>query len=326
MAQRSPWYRLIADLHDTVQRATMDYARSRGLKNLWLPLTTRTITCPTALGSDSEAVKVTVTGVETYLPDSMQFLLEYGCRLAPGGCYTIMPSFRGENPDEAHLNQFTHSEAEIPGGLNDLTRYVDGYVKALAGAILAEHGDRISAARGDVSHLERMAGRDRDFEQITFEEAVRVVGDVEGCVRDAGDWRTLTRKGERLVMERVDEFVWVRDFDALAVPFYQAFGDSDAKTARCADLYFGMGEVVGSGERHSDPGQLRKSMALHNVQEDEYDWYVRMREESRMLTSGFGMGVERFLMWVLHHDDIRDMPLVSRVNEPPGWPPAIVRP
>ncbi|MEU1885507.1 amino acid--tRNA ligase-related protein [Micromonospora sp. WMMD987] len=325
-ALRSPWYALVADLHDTVLRATMDHARSQGLKSLWLPLTTRTVTCPTALGSDSEAVKVNVTGVDTYLQDSMQFLLEYGCRLAPGGCYNIMPSFRGEQPDATHLNQFTHSEAEIPGDLEDLIRYVEGYVRALAAAILDEHGERLAVARGDVSHLERMVRRSAGFERVTFDEAVRIVGDVDGCVRDEGQWRTLTRRGERLLMSRVDEFVWVHHLDTLAVPFYQAFGDEDGRTARCADLFFGLGEVVGSGERHADVDQLRKSMALHDVREEDYDWYVRLRAEAPLLTSGFGMGVERFLMWVLHHDDIRDLPLVSRVNEPARWPDAVVRP
>ena len=111
----SPWYRLIADLEDGVLRATVEYARGRGLRAAYLPLTTRTITCPTGLGSDSEPVPVTVSGVDTYLPDSMQFLLEYACRLSPEGSYDIMPSFRGERPDATHLGQFVHSEAEIPG-------------------------------------------------------------------------------------------------------------------------------------------------------------------------------------------------------------------
>ncbi|MEU8891563.1 amino acid--tRNA ligase-related protein [Streptomyces sp. NPDC048442] len=325
-ALRSPWYSLIADLGDTVQRTTMDYARSQGVKSMWLPQTTRTITCPTGFGSDTEAVKVQVNGVDTYLQDSMQYLLEYGCRLTPGGCYSVMPSFRLETPDATHLGQFTHSEAEIPGGLDDLIRYVNGYVKALAAAVLDEHGDRLAKGRGDISHLERMAGHSAPFERVTFEEAVGVVGDVDGCVQDHGEWRSLTRKGERLLMSRVSEFVWLTHLDTLSVPFYQAFGDDEARTALAADLLFGMGEVVGSGERHDDVDLLRKSIALHGVHEEDYDWYVRMRAESPMRTSGFGMGVERFLMWVLNHDDIRDIPLVSRVNEPGAWPEAVVRP
>ncbi|MBT2393900.1 asparaginase [Streptomyces sp. ISL-1] len=325
-ALRSPWYALVADLFHVVRTATAEYAHGHGLRNLPFPLTTRTVTCPTALGSDSEPVPVSVLGVDTYLPDSMQFALEYGCRLAPGGCYDIQPSYRGEIPDETHLNQYTHSEAEIPCGLEELIAYVDGYVKALATAVLDQHGDRLAAARGDISHLERMAGHASAFEQVTFAEAVRIVGDTEGCVRDEGSWRSLTRKGERLLMERVSEFVWVHHFDSLGVPFYQAFGDENGRTARNADLYFGLGEIIGGGERHADAEILRKSIAMHGVNEQEYAWYVRMREELPMRTAGFGMGVERFLMWVLSHGDIRDIPLISRLNETPEYPAAVIRP
>ncbi|MEU0086195.1 amino acid--tRNA ligase-related protein [Streptomyces sp. NPDC006274] len=118
--------------------------------------------------------------VDTYLPDSSQFVLEYGMRLAPGGCYNIMPSFRGETPDETHLNQYSHSEAEIPGGIDDLIDYVEGYVKALAKAALETYGDRIAPAAGDTSHLSRMAGHQGHFPRITFEEAVILLKGEEG--------------------------------------------------------------------------------------------------------------------------------------------------
>jgi aspartyl/asparaginyl-tRNA synthetase len=325
VALRSPWSALIAELYDVILATTDDYARSHGLRSFPLPLTTRSVTCPTALGSDSEPVPVTVLGVHTYLPDSLQFALEYGCRLVPHGCFVVAPSFRGEPADQTHLNQYTHSEAEIPGGLDDLIDYVDGYLSTLSGAVLDRLGGRLAATRGDVSHLERMACR-ASFEQLSFDEAVRVVADDDGCVHDEGTWRTLTRRGERLLMRRVSEFVWIRHFDSLAVPFYQAFDDGDGKAARNADLLFGPGEIVGSGERHADARTLRKSMAAHGVSEQEYAWYVRMREAFPMRTAGFGMGVERFLMWVLRHDDIRDIPLISRLNEPLEFPEAVIRP
>ncbi|MEV7780022.1 amino acid--tRNA ligase-related protein [Kitasatospora sp. NPDC088351] len=324
-ALRSPWYALIADLQDTVLTTTVAYAKSRGLKALYLPLTTRTITCPSGLGSDTSPVPVTVNGVDTYLPDSLQFLLEYGSQIATEGGYTIMPSFRNEIPDKTHLGQFTHSEAEFPGGLDDLIDYVEGYVKALAGAVLDQHGGRLAGARGDISHLERMVTAGH-FARLTFDEAARLLADEPGCVEDEGEGRSLTRKGEHQLMSRVGEFLWVTHFDHLTVPFYQAFGDSEGRTARNADLLFGIGEVVGSGERHTGGEEVRKALAMHNVPEHDYAWYVDMKEQMPLRTSGFGMGVERFLMWVLNHDDIRDIPLVSRVNEPGAWPDAVIRP
>jgi asparaginyl-tRNA synthetase len=327
---RSPWYHLVADLQDLVLRATVEYATGRGLKASYLPLTTRTITCPTGLGSDSMPVPVTVNGVDTYLPDSMQFLLEFACRLNPGGTYNIMPSFRGEQPDQTHLNQYIHSEAEIPGGLEELIDYIEGYVKHLSQAILDQYAVRLRHAIGDISHLERMAGHDGPFPRRTFEEAVRLLeaadGPDAGHVRDEGTWRTLTRKGERRLMELVGEFVWVTHFDHLSVPFYQAYGDPEGRTAANADLFFGMGEVVGSGERHARGEQIRRALDQHEVPERDYAWYVRMKDEFPMPTAGFGMGVERFLMWVLNHDDIRDIPLVSRVGEDMQWPHSVHRP
>ncbi|KZM71642.1 amino acid--tRNA ligase-related protein [Nocardia terpenica] len=325
-ALRSPWYVVIADLQDIIMRATTEYANAYGLKALYLPLTTRTITCPTGLGSDSQPVPVTVNGVSTYLPDSMQFSLEYGCRLAAKGCYNVMPSFRGEDPDETHLNQYIHSEAEIAGGLDNLIDYVEGYVRHLAQAILSDYGRELSDAIKDISHIDRMANSAGHFPRLTFDDAVHLLRTESGCIRDEGNWRTLTRRGERLLMKRVHEFLWVTHFDHLSVPFYQAFGDDSQRSAACADMFFGMGEVIGSGERHCTGDEVRHALDVHAVPERDYAWYVRMKDEFPMQTAGFGMGIERFLMWVLDHGDIRDIPLVSRIDEEHSWPTSVERP
>jgi asparaginyl-tRNA synthetase len=307
-------------------RATISYAHSRGLKSLLLPLTTRTVTCPTGLGSDSEPVPVTVSGVQTYLSDSIQCPLEYGCQLTKNGCYTILPSFRNEEPDETHLNQYAHSEAEIIGGLDDVIEYVEGYVQHLSRSILHEYGAELSTAIRDVSHLERVASRSTPFPRVSFNEALQLLSDCPDCITGNDSWRTLTRRGERRLMKIVNEFVWVTHHDHLSVPFYQAFGDGDLETASCADLIFGMGEIVGSGERHRTGDEVRRALELHAVPERDYTWYVDMKDEFPLRTAGFGMGVERYLMWVVNHDDIRDIPLISRIDEEKSWPASIDRP
>jgi aspartyl/asparaginyl-tRNA synthetase len=321
----SPWPRLVADIQDAVVRTTYAYAHSRRVRALHFPVTTRTITCPTGLGSDSMPVSVSVNGVQTYLADSMQFMLEYGCRISPEGCHNILPSFRADVPDNSHLGQFVHSEAEIPGDLDDLIDYVNGYVRALAAAVLTEHAAALHRAIGDVGHLERMAEAERDIERLTFREAVALL-DGEGVVVSERGARSLSRAAERRLMDLAGEFLWVTHFDHLSVPFYQAFADGDERVAVNADLYFGLGEVVGSGHRHTTGDQVRAGLALHEVPEHEYAWYVRMKDEAPMVTSGFGLGVERFLLWALKHDDIRDIPLVSRIAEQQTWPASIERP
>lgn len=321
----SPWARLVADLQDSVVRATYNYAHTRSVRALHFPITTRTVTCPTGLGSDSVPVPVKVNGVDTYLADSMQFMLEYGCRISPQGCHNILPCFRGDEPDKTHLGQFVHSEAEIPGDLDDLVDYVNGYVRAMASAVLAEHGETLGSLLGDVAHLERVATGDQPFERLTFEEAVLLLKG-EGVVTSPDGARSLNRAAERRLMDLVGEFVWVTHFDHLSVPFYQAFSAEDERVAENADLYFGIGEVVGSGHRHTTGDQVRAGLTLHKVPEHEYAWYARMKDEAPMETSGFGLGVERFLLWALRHDDIRDIPLVSRIGEEAVWPASVDRP
>jgi asparaginyl-tRNA synthetase len=325
-ALRSPWYATVADLQDVVLRATVDFAHGRGLRAIQVPLTTRTVTCANGHGSDAQPVPVTVNGVRTFLSDSIQFALEYGCRVSPGGCYGILPSFRGEEPDETHLNQYAHSEAEIVGGLDDVIEYVEEYLRHVARAILQDHGRDLAALIHDVTHLERLAGSTGSCPRLTFDDAARLLADHPDSIRGENGCRTLTRRGERRLMEVVGDFLWVTHFDHLAVPFYQAFADDGRRTAACADMFFGMGEVVGAGERHQGAAELRRALDLHAVSEKDYSWYVRMKDELSMRTSGFGMGVERFLMWVLQHDDIRDIPLISRVDEEPAWPAVVERP
>lgn len=321
-AVESPWHRLLVNLADVLTRATVAHWAAHGVKALHLPLTTRTVTCPTGLGSDSSPVPVSIGGAQTFLADSMQFLLEYGCRAAPDGCYTMLPSFRAELLDQTHLLQFMHSEAEIPGGLDELIPLVESYIKHLAQSILSEYGGALSNAVGDVSHLERIAARDTPFTRMEFSEAASLL-DGSGEVAGPPRARYLTRAAERLLMAKVGEFVWVTGFDHLSVPFYHAFADEAKCTAANADLFFGIGEIVGAGARHRTGDEVRQSLKMHGVPERDYAWYVRLKDIQPMWTAGFGLGSERFLLWVLGHDDIRDIPLVPRFPEEPGFPDSV---
>jgi asparaginyl-tRNA synthetase len=308
---RNPWYRTVAALQNTITEATVDFWRRRGAQTLYLPVTTGAVSSPMGLGSDSKPVEIELFGERTYLADSMQFMLEYGVRLTDSDCYYIMPSFRGEETDSSHLAQFFHSEAEIYGSLADVERLVEQYLVALAQALLERDADAIAAAGGRLDALESLSECPA-FTRITFATAAELV-DSTG-IKDAGEWRTLTRAGERQLMDRLGEFVWVEEWDHLAVPFYQAFADSGQTRAKNADLLFGVGEVVGAGERHLTSGDVRAALRRHQVDQAPYDWYCSMRDAAPVQTAGFGLGIERFLMWILDHHEIRDLQLVPREN------------
>jgi asparaginyl-tRNA synthetase len=306
-----PLYACLVDLQDLVSYETAQFWRAREVRALHLPITTGSISSPMGLGSDSLPVQVDLFGVPTYLADSMQFMLEYGCRLAGNGCYYLMPSFRGEKADSTHLSQFFHSEAEIPGTLDDVISVADAYVRHLASAVLEHLCADVAGLAGATTHIESFL--DSTTARMTFDEAVHALDEDPSCFQVNDQWRTITRVGEQKLIERHGPGVWLSHFDQLSVPFYQA-GDETQTKALNADLLLGPGEVIGCGERHTFAGDVRKALCRHGVAYEDYQWYVHMKEHRPLQTSGFGMGVERFFMWVLQRSDIRELQLVERYN------------
>lgn len=306
-----PMYASLVDLQDLVNYETAAFWRARRVKALHLPVTTSSISSPMGLGSDSLPVQVDLFGIPTYLADSMQFLLEYGCRIADTGCYYLMPSFRGEETDATHLSQFFHSEAEIPGGLDDVIDVADAYLRHLTEAVLRELEAPVAQIAGGVEHLTDFLAKPTT--RMTFDDAVATLDGSDEYFEFHDGWRTITRAGERRLMELHGPAVWLTHFDQLSVPFYQAHDNTGLKALN-ADLLIGPGEVIGCGERHTEAAQAHNALTAHGVSPDDYDWYLRMKKDKPLHTSGFGMGVERFFMWVLRHDDVRDLQLLERAN------------
>ncbi len=307
-----PWVKLLLSLQSELNYATYSFFRDRGIPTIHLPVTTGAISSPMGLGSDSLPVQIDLFGVKTFLSDSMQFFLEYGCRFMDNGCFYIMPSFRGEKADKRHLCQFYHSEAEIPGDFAQVKTLVEDYIRHLSKWMLDKLSENIESIVGTTEHLYQMAQRET-FPSIEYEDALNLLKNHPGCLQE-NEWGMInvTALGEQELIRYHGGVVWLCNMDDRLVPFYQA---TDGKGhAVCGDLLFGIGEVVGSGQRCTTEEELLSSLQRHQVPPETYEWYIRMKKHYPILTSGFGMGTERFLMWVLQHDDIRDCQLISRTN------------
>lgn len=316
----SPWYRHLAVLISEISFATQMFYRERGLRSVFLPVTTGSISSPMGAGSDSLPVRITLGNQEVYLADSMQFLLEFALRLTGQGVYYIMPSFRGEQVDSCHLCQFYHSEVEVLGGLDKIMRLAEEYVRALSVHILGSCPEDVIATAGDCAHVERVVSLDRPFPHIRLNEAVRMLADQPGCVSmDNQGVAVITRVGERELIHKFGDFVWLTHMHKLSVPFYQAV-ESDTHSSLTADLLAGTGELLGSGQRIGEEDELRKSLRLHKVGEEEYRWYLEMKRLFPAKTAGFGMGIERFLLWLTRTDDIRDCVLLLRNHDCNHYP------
>ena len=131
---------------------------------------------------------------------------------------------------------------------------------------------------------------------------------------DPAKGRTITRAGEQKLIRHFGGAVWLTEMDHLSVPFYQAYTDTTRTKGLCADFLLGNGEVMGLGERHRSRADVQSALDMHKADAGAYKWYMDMRDAKTLRTTGWGMGVERFLAWVLGQDDIRDLVVMPRMK------------
>ncbi len=310
----SKWYFAISLFLSEIQINTRDFYKKYKFASIPMPITSSSISSPFGLGSDSEPVQIELFNKTTYLSDSMQFHLEYLIRQKFKGVYYIMPTFRGENPDERHLNQFFHSELEIDGTLDDVMNIIDKYIKYCIKNIFIKYGELIEELGGGVDHIEKFLDKNYTIPRISFEEALTILECSPKFYKFVNKKIVnISAEGERALLKKFNGPVWIMYYPIQTVPFYQAW-NSDNVHAMCADLLMGIGEIVGCGQRHSTYLETLVALDHHKVNRNEYEWYLKMKKEYPLQTSGFGMGIERLLLWLLNHNDIRDVTLFNRLK------------
>ena len=217
-ALQSPWYTAVFGLQNTLSHATTSFFQSHlGYKNALAPVTTDSISSPMGLGSDSKPVRAFVLGQDTYLADSMQFALEYVLRMTEGlkGVYYVGCSFRGEDADQMHLNQFYHAECELLGTLDDAIDVAERYIITVTHTILDKHLDTILAVAGTTSHVDDLLSlaskKGGHLPRITLSDAL-CLNEIANTAHaweyvvptDHSKGRALTRIGERMLIQRFD--------------------------------------------------------------------------------------------------------------------------
>ena len=331
----SNYYHLISILRHFVKLVSDDYFGNKlGGYNIDLYMLTPSISSPLGPGSDSEGIQIKFGNLTTNLVDSSQFgfepLLLNGFDLL----YCYLPSMRGETPNKRHLNQFYHCEAEIKGTLNDLIPVVEGYIKFLAELLLLQKNVVRRLSRNykkTHAHINTILSLPA-FPRITFDEAINVL-ELNNCkhmVNYTHLGNDITPEGELKLAELLDFNCpfWITEFDRDRVPFYQKPLPNNEDKVLNADLIFPAiikgsfgGEIVGCGQRQDSVDEMYKSLKRQGVDPDNYGWYINLRNmPSYSSTSGFGIGIERFIAWALAIDDIKKVILYPRLKNIKTFP------
>jgi len=320
---------LVTLRHYIKEASDIYFGQIIGAKNIDLFMLTPSVSSPMGPGSDSEVVPIKFGRLHTYLVDSSQFGFEPLLFQHIKRVYCYLPSMRGENPDSRHLNQFFHCEAEITGTLKDLTPIIEGYIRALADTMLALEPlvSRMSVDYKITKRaLETVSGT-KSFDKISFDTAYNFLQkdtETRKFTKNTKFGRDINSKGEEYLVQKNNKNkpLWLYGFDRDTVAFYQKPDEKNANRVINADLLFPPlikgafgGEILGAGQRQDTPKEMEESLKRQGISSVPYKWYIDLRRQNGyQSTSGFGLGIERFIAWSLGYDNIRDVILYPRLK------------
>ncbi|NBC22165.1 MAG: asparagine--tRNA ligase, partial [Gammaproteobacteria bacterium] len=250
-------------------------------------------------------------GTETYLTVSGQLNVESYC-LAMSKVYTFGPTFRAENSHTSrHLAEFWMIEPEIAfADLGDNATLAEDFLKSVCRRVLERCPEDMAffAERIDkeaISRLEHVI--DTPFQRLDYGAAVEILKAAKRGFEFPVEWGLdLQSEHERyLTEEHVKGPVVVTNYPKDIKAFYMRRNDDGRTVAAMDVLVPGVGEIIGGSQREERLEVLDEALAAKGLSEDLW-WYRDLRRYGTVPHAGFGLGLERLVLYVTGMDNIRD--------------------
>jgi asparaginyl-tRNA synthetase len=97
------------------------------------------------------------------------------------------------------------------------------------------------------------------------------------------------------------------DYPRTIKPFYMRLND-DGRTVRAMDVLVPkVGEIIGGSQREERLDVLESRMKEQSLDPASYWWYLDLRRYGTVPHAGFGLGLERALLFITGMANIRDV-------------------
>jgi asparaginyl-tRNA synthetase len=252
-------------------------------------------------------------GKETFLTVSGQLNVETYC-LALSRVYTFGPTFRAENSNTSrHLAEFWMVEPEI--AFADLAADADlaeRFLKSIFKTLLDERSDDLAffAERIDkdcLARLEAVVGS--SFARMDYSEAVAALEKSGKSFEFPVRWgMDLQSEHERwLTEEHVKRPVVVMNYPKEIKAFYMRLNDDGRTVAAMDVLAPGIGEIIGGSQREERLEVLDRRLGEFGLDPKVYWWYRDLRRYGTVPHAGFGLGLERTIIYATGAGNIREV-------------------
>ena len=232
---------------------------------------------------------------------------------AIGRIYTFGPTFRAENSNTPrHAAEFWQVEPEVAfadiddiiGIATDMIKYITRHLLENCKPELEFFDARFE--NGLIDKLKNVA--ESEFARVDYTEAIEILKKSGKSFVYPVEWGLdLQTEHERyLTDEYYKKPVFVVNYPRKIKSFYMK-QNPDGKTVAATDLLVpGVGEIIGCSERENDYDKLLNEIKSRGMKLSDYEQYLDLRKFGSVPHSGFGLGLERMLMYVTGMTNIRD--------------------
>jgi len=239
--------------------------------------------------------------------------------MAFGKIYTFGPSFRAEKSNTPrHVAEFWHVEPEVAfAELPDIIEIAEALIKHVIRSFMEKCPEELKFfdahfEKGLTEKLKSVV--ENDFAVMTYTEAIEKLKASGETFQYPVEWGCdLMTEHERYITEQIcKKPVFLTDYPKEIKSFYMK-QNPDGKTVAATDLLVpGVGEIIGCSEREADLDKLLNAMEIRGMALEDYEDYISLRRFGSVPHSGFGLGLERIIMYVTGMQNIRDVILYPR--------------
>lgn len=310
MDQRHLWLRsrrqhAVLKVRHTVVQAVRNFFDSDGFTLADAPILT-----PAACEGTTTLFEVDYfEGEKAYLTQSGQLYNE-ATAAAFGKAYCFGPTFRAEkSKTRRHLTEFWMVEPEMAyATLEDVMSLAERMLSHVAERVLEDRVEELKVLERDTSKLASIIA---PFPRLHYDEAVKMLqeGHANGALESRFEWGgDFGAPDESYISSKFDRPVMVHHYPAAVKAFYMARDPERPELALGVDVLApeGYGEVIGGGERATSLEFLKEQVALHELPQEAFEWYLDLRRYGSVPHAGFGMGIERCTAWMCGIEHIRE--------------------
>ena len=288
----------VLKVRDEVFRSAREYLRNEGFYETTCPMFVST------MGEEgAELFEVEYFGRKVYLTQTSQMHLEPQL-FALEKVFTLAPSFRAEKSrTRKHLTEFWQLEVEEAWCDHECNlKRQEGLITYMCHSV----ADSMQAELKELGvDSRRLYDVKAPFDRMTYDEAIEVCQKAGLDIEWGQDLRT---EAEHILTDDRDKFLFVEYYPKEIKSFYMKHNEDDPRTYKNNDLLapHGFGEMIGASERETDYQRIIDNLTRIGDDPEKYSWYLDIRKYGSVPHSGFGVGMDRLITWMLNLEHIRD--------------------